>query len=85
MSESKEPPQWLIEKQLEAEREIAAARAELANEPPLEIRPELVPLIRKFIEGAPAKAPTFQTYEEFHAWFKKESERFLDELPEAPQ
>jgi hypothetical protein len=78
--QSKEP-QWLKEKQLEAEREIAAIRAEFANEPPDEIRPEVVPLIRKFVERAAEKAPTFQTYEEFKAWFGKESERFFEELP----
>jgi len=84
MLESKEP-QWLIEKQLEAQRELALIRAELADEPVPEIRPELIPLMRKFVERAAEKAPTFQTYEEFKVWFGKESERFFEELPEGPQ
>jgi hypothetical protein len=84
MSECKEP-QWLVEKQLEAERELAQIRAELADERVLGIRPEVIPLMRKFVERAAEKAPTFQTYEEFKAWFGKESERFFEEVPEGPQ
>jgi len=80
MSESKEP-QWLIEKQLEAERELAQIRAEFADEPVPEIRRELIPLMKEFIERAAEKAPTFATYEEFKAWFGKESDRFFEELP----
>jgi hypothetical protein len=41
--------------------------------------------MRKFVERAAEKAPTFQTYEEFKAWFGKESERFFEEVPEGPQ